>query len=253
MNNNNNAAMELVCKTANSLFPELNVRINEISHPNEALITRILIHCLRAFGFRVEPPYNIQSESNNNSKEKRIFLRKLCRQVERILQISFPGKTYTYYDIIQPSMNAYLRRISRYNALYSFAAAKKTLNTLDVLFNYWCFYKMHKKEVMTPLLAQCKDSQNLQTNIASMRRELDQKKKTAAQVTIDIGKCKANIKKLREQFPKAQAELNDQLKLLRRQQADIAVQEEELASISRQVEHFKQLLVLDSEVEVVKV
>lgn len=112
---------------------------------------------------------------------------------------------------------------------------------------------MHKKEVMTPLLAQFKDRQTLQTNIASMRRELDQRKKTAAQVKIDIGKCEANIKKLQEQFPKAQAELNEQLKLLRRQQADIAVQEEELAGVTRQVEHFKQLLVLDSEVEVVKV
>lgn len=133
------------------------------------------------------------------------------------------------------------------------AAAKKTLNTLDVLFNYWCFYKMHKKEVITPILAKNKDRQTLLTNITSMRRELDQRKKASSQAKNDISKCEANINKLQEQFPKVQAELNDQMKVLRRQQADIAMQEEELSGITRQVEHFKQLLVLDSEVEVVKV
>lgn len=86
-----------------------------------------------------------------------------------------------------------------------------------------------------------------------MRRELDQRKKASSQAKNDITKCEANINKLQEQFPKVQAELNDQMKVLRRQQADIAMQEEELSGITRQVEHFKQLLVLDSEVEVVKV
>lgn len=86
-----------------------------------------------------------------------------------------------------------------------------------------------------------------------MRRELDQRKKASSQAKNDITKCEANINKLQEQFPKVQVELNDQMKVLRRQQADIAMQEEELSGITRQVEHFKQLLVLDSEVEVVKV
>jgi len=100
--------MEKLCKDAHLLFPELNVRISDISHPTEAFLTRILVHTLRAFGFRVEPPHNIESEFPDTSKEKRVFLSKLCRQVQHILQICFPGKTYTYYDIIEPSK----RRVS---------------------------------------------------------------------------------------------------------------------------------------------
>lgn len=103
--NNNTAALELVCETANSLFPELNMRPNELSHPTEAFLTKVLICYLRSFGFRLEPPYNIESEAKDTSREKRLFLSKLCRQVERIIQISFPGKTFTYIDIIEPSMN----------------------------------------------------------------------------------------------------------------------------------------------------
>lgn len=120
--NNNNAALELVCETANSLFPELNMRPNELSHPTEAFLTKVLICYLRSFGFRLEPPYNIESEVKDTSREKRLFLSKLCRQVERIIQISFPGKTFTYIDIIEPSTNDLYKLYLIYyytNLLYS--------------------------------------------------------------------------------------------------------------------------------------
>ncbi|KAH8403075.1 hypothetical protein KR222_004166, partial [Zaprionus bogoriensis] len=215
---NNNAAMERVCKDANTLFPELNVHINEISHPTEASITRLLVHYVRAFGYRVEPPYNIENEGSN-SKEKRIFLGKLCRHVEQILQKSFPGKTY---------------------------------NTLDVLFNYLCFYKMHRTEVLAPIYSKSKQRENLLASIASKREQLEQRKKDAAQAKIDVGKCEASVNKLLEKLPNAQAECKEQLKQLRQHQAEQAVWEEQLTEIARQVEHFKQLVVLDGDVEVVK-
>ncbi|XP_030564910.1 uncharacterized protein LOC115765470 [Drosophila novamexicana] len=227
--NNNNEALELICATANSLFPELNVRLNEVSHPTEAFLTKVLIHYLRSFGFRMEPPYNIENEAKDTSREKRQFLSKLCRQVERIVQISFPGKMFTYMDIIEPT-------------------AKKTSSTLDVLFNYRCFYKMHKKEVLSPIVEQHKERQFLIAAITSKRNELEQSKQRAAQIKVDIGKAQANIARLHDQLPKAEAELHEQSRILRQKQAEFALQEEQLAEITNQVQHFKQLLVQDSDV-----
>ncbi|XP_034475021.1 spindle assembly abnormal protein 6 homolog [Drosophila innubila] len=232
-NINNNALMEQVLNGAKMMFPELNVRVSDISHPTEAFLTRVFIHCLRAFGFRVEPPYNIESESTDTSKEKRVFLSKLCRQVQHILQISFPGKTYTYYDIIEPT-------------------AKKTLNTLDVLINYWCFYKMHKKEIIPPIMEKHMERQSLIAEITAKRRELEQRKQQQIQDKIDIAKCEANIRKLREELPKAEAELNQQSKESRQLQSDLATEEEKESEIRSQVKHLKQLVVLDSDVNIVQ-
>ncbi|KAH8378167.1 hypothetical protein KR093_009809, partial [Drosophila rubida] len=230
---NNAAIMEQVCKAANSLFPELNVRPTDVANPTEAFLVRILIPCLRAYGFRVEPPYNIESDSNDISKVKRIFLAKLCRQVQKILQISFPGKTYTYYDITQPT-------------------AKTTLNTLDVLFNYWCFYRMHKKNIMQPLSERIHERQALSAVNAAKRSELEQQQQSGVQHKLDIKECEANICKLHDQLPQAKAELNAQSKALRQLQSDLAVAEEQQSQLQSQLNHFKQLVVLDSDVAVVK-
>ncbi|TDG46448.1 hypothetical protein AWZ03_007104 [Drosophila navojoa] len=231
--NNNTAALELVCETANSLFPELNMRPNELSHPTEAFLTKVLICYLRSFGFRLEPPYNIESEAKDTSREKRLFLSKLCRQVERIIQISFPGKTFTYIDIIEPTV-------------------KKTSSTLDVLFNYRCFYKMQKKEILCPIADQLKERQALSAAIAAKRSELELKKQKAEQMKVDIVNHQASIDKMTVELPKVMAELNEQSKILQQKEMESALQEEQLAEINAQVKQFEQLLVKDTEVELVE-
>ncbi|KAL7741403.1 hypothetical protein ACLKA6_013839 [Drosophila palustris] len=220
--------MEQVCKNAKALFPELNVQVSDISDPTEAFLTRALVHCLRAFGFRVEPPYNVDSEANDTSKAKRVFIGKLCRQTQRILQISFPSMTYSYYDIIAPT-------------------PKKTLNTLDVLCNYYCFYKMHKKEVIPPIMERHLERQSLIAVIAANKRELEQRKQREVQDTTDIAKCEANIKKLQAELPKAESELNKQSKTLRQLQSELATQEEQQSELRNQVNHLQQLVVLESD------
>lgn len=173
------------------MFPELNVRVNDLSHPTEAFLTRVLIHCLRAFGFRIEPPYNIESESTDPSKEKRVFLCKLCRQVQHILQISFPGKTYTYHDIIEPSKNQLITSSCIVFKSLTLLAVKKTLNTLDVLFNYWCFYKMHKKQIIPPIMEKHIERQALIADIAAKRRELEQIKSKKFRIRLILPNAKS--------------------------------------------------------------
>ncbi|KAH8271827.1 hypothetical protein KR044_007244, partial [Drosophila immigrans] len=230
---NNAVIMDQVCKAANSLFPELNVRPSDVANPTEAFLVRILIPCLRAYGFRVEPPYNIESDANDSSKVKRIFLTKLCRQVQKILQISFPGKSYTYYDIIQPT-------------------AKTTLNTLDVLFNYWCFYRMHKKNIIQPIIERVHERQALTAINAAKRNELEQQQQSGVQDKIELKECEANIRKLNEELPHAKADLSSQSKVLRQLQSDMAVNEELESQLQTQLNGYKQLVVLDSDVAAVK-
>ncbi|EDW04227.1 bromodomain-containing protein DDB_G0280777 [Drosophila grimshawi] len=214
-------AMEHVCSSANKLFPELNMRLSDLTHPTEAFLTRTFVHYLRAFGFRVEPPYNI--ESKDTSREKRQFLSKLCRLVERILQISFPGKPFTYIDIFEPTV-------------------RKTRNTLDVLFNYYCFYKMHKKKIVTPVVEKHKEHHTLTSTLGAKQKELGKNQQDAAQWKINKAKSEANIEQLREELPKALAELQAQSKLLEQKEAEAKLQEQQLQEITGQVNQLKQLV-----------
>lgn len=107
---------------------------------------------------------------------------------------------------------------------------------------------MHKKEVLSPIVEQHKERQFLIAAITSKRNELEQSKQRAAQIKVDIGKAQANIARLHDQLPKAEAELHEQSRILRQKQAEFALQEEQLAEITNQVQHFKQLLVQDSDV-----
>ncbi|KAH8391110.1 hypothetical protein KR215_007139, partial [Drosophila sulfurigaster] len=226
-------AVEQVCKAANSLFPELNVRASDMVNPTEAFLVRILVPCLKAYGFRVDPPYNIDSDANDASKMKRVFLMKLCRQVQKILQISFPSKTYTYYDITQPT-------------------ARTTLNTLDVLVNYWCFYRMHKKSIIQPIIERIHERQALITVNAAKRNELEQQEQSGVQDKIELKECEANMHKLHDELTQAKAELKVQSKGVRQLQSEMAVEEEMQSQIESQLNQLNQLVVLDSDVAVVK-
>jgi len=96
------AEIERVIDQGNYLMPDINMSQSDLANPTEPIVTKIMVHYLRCFGFRVEPPYKIGSELAHSSREARVFLIRVCRQVERIIQICFPNKTYTYLDIIKP-------------------------------------------------------------------------------------------------------------------------------------------------------
>lgn len=117
--------IEKLVQQSNYLLPDLSIRHSDLSNPSEAILTRIFIQYLKAFGFRVEPPHKVDCDVFDPSREKRLFLIRLCRQVERILQISFPNKTYTYVDIINPGEgNCLVRRLTCYLKCYPFSWQK---------------------------------------------------------------------------------------------------------------------------------
>jgi len=94
--------IERVMDQGNCLMPDINICQSDLANPTEPIVTKIMVHYLRSFGFRLEPPYKIGTELGHSSREARVFLIRVCRQVERIVQISFPNKTYSYMDIIKP-------------------------------------------------------------------------------------------------------------------------------------------------------
>lgn len=106
--------IERVMDQGNCLMPDINICQSDLANPTEPIVTKIMVHYLRSFGFRLEPPYKIGTELGHSSREARVFLIRVCRQVERIVQISFPNKTYTYMDIIKPGEPAAGLTISYY-------------------------------------------------------------------------------------------------------------------------------------------
>ncbi|XP_030384397.1 flagellar attachment zone protein 1 [Scaptodrosophila lebanonensis] len=215
---------------ANQVFPELKVHINDFTKPTEQFLTKILIHYLRAFGFRVEPLFNIEAGASDTSREKRLFLIKLCRQIESILHISFPQRTFTYVDLITPS-------------------AKKIGSVLHALFNYLCFYKMFKKAVFASIEEPIKQHEGLLTAVAAKRRELDQRIKDSAQEKDDIAICQAAIIQLQAELDQAHVELRRQEKAVQQQNAVVSNNEEELSKLTHEVRQVEKLVVKDTEVQ----
>ncbi|ALC38590.1 Nuf2 [Drosophila busckii] len=224
--------MEEVIHSAKLLIPECNLSVADLSQPTEAIVTRILVHYLRVFGFRVEPPYNIDNE-NESSREKRLFLMKLCRQVQNTLQIHFPKKTYTYIDIIKPSV-------------------KKTRNTLDVLFNFGLFYKMNKREILQPIEKRHMERQAYVNALTAKRQELEQRQLQATDLKLAQAECEATVIKLSEELPKAQSEANEQAKVLQQKQAEDLSQEKQMSELQKQLSQLDNLVVPDGQVEVIK-
>ncbi|EDW39890.1 GL16266 [Drosophila persimilis] len=225
--------MEMVIQQGNTLLPDLHIRPSDLANPTEAFLTKVYVHYLRCFGLRVDPPFNVDNESTDTSREKRVFLIKLCRQVERIVQVTFPNKTYTYLDIIRP-------------------APKKTIKTLDPLFNYLAYYKMFKRSVLMPVEESIKTREALIAEITSKRCQLENRKEKAATVKTDIENCQASINELHEELPRAQAEVAKDNKTCAEQRLEMDSLENQHTELTNQIRHWEQLVVEDDEVLTLK-
>ncbi|XP_022221308.2 coiled-coil domain-containing protein 93 [Drosophila obscura] len=224
-----NNEMEMVIQQGNTLLPDLHIRSSDLANPTEAFLTKVYVQYLRCFGLRADPPFNVDNESTDTSREKRVFLIKLCRQVERIMQITFPNKTYTYLDIIRP-------------------ATKKTIKTLDFLFNYLAYYKQFKRSVLMPVEESIRTREALIAEITSKRCQVENRKEKAATVKIDIEKCQAAINELHEELPKAQAELSKHNKICYEQKLALDSLENQHTELTNQIRHWEQLIVEDDQV-----
>ncbi|KAH8298084.1 hypothetical protein KR018_006502 [Drosophila ironensis] len=207
------AEVEKLVQQSNCLLPDLTIRHSDLSSPKEPILTRIFVQYLRAFGFRVEPTHNLDNEMEDKSREKRLFLIRLCRQIERILQISFPNKTYGYPDLINPT-------------------CKKTLNTLEYLFNYLAYYKQFKKNVLGPADECLRRHDALLAELNAKTSQLEQRQAKAASVKDDLEKCQAQIEELAEQLRlghKEQAQKKKPLLELAKKMESLEQQDAELS------------------------
>ncbi|KAH8413183.1 hypothetical protein KR009_008652 [Drosophila setifemur] len=221
--------IENLLQQSHSLLPDLTISRSDLTTPTEAIVTRIFVHYLRAFGFRVDPPHKIDSEVADTSRDKRVFLIRLCGQVERIMQICFPNKTYSYPDIIRP-------------------AAKKTLNTLGFLFNYLAYYKMFKKNVLGPVDELVKSREALYAEVAAKMSQLEQRREKVASAKSDAENCDANINQLKEELRLVQAKLAQQKKSLSGQMISLEVLEQQMKDLNNRIAHLEQMVVKDSDV-----
>ncbi|XP_068140218.1 golgin subfamily A member 6-like protein 1 [Drosophila tropicalis] len=219
-----------VLLSAAAVLPDLNIRPSDLQHPTESFLTKVFILYLKGFGFRIEAPFNLENASNDPSREKRVFLCKLCRQVEKILRFTSPNKTYTYADIIEPS-------------------AKKTRTTLEHIFNYMAYYRIFKKDILAPVEEKIKQRESLMGEIEQKRLILEQRKEKAASVVTDIERAQRDIEKLRNELPKSEEELQRQKKLFKEQKEQLHRQEKRHEDLLAQVKHSEQKVVRNSIVQ----
>ncbi|KAH8241867.1 hypothetical protein KR026_008014 [Drosophila bipectinata] len=221
--------IEKLVQQSNCLLPDLSIRQSDLSHPSEAILTRIFIQYLKAFGFRVEPPHKVDCEVFDPSREKRLFLIRLCRQVERILQISFPNKTYTYVDIINP-------------------AGKKTLNTLEFLLNYLAYYKLFKKSVLGPAEEAVKKRESLYAEFTAKSSELEQRKQKASTIKSEMEVCQTHIEQLKKDLVQGQTELAQKKKPLGDLTNDVELLEQQHGELNKRISHLEQQVVGENQV-----
>ncbi|XP_016964716.1 immunoglobulin G-binding protein H [Drosophila biarmipes] len=216
------AEIERLLDQGNYLMPDLNMSQSDLANPTEPIVTKIMVHYLRCFAFRVEPPYKIGSELAQSSREARVFLIRVCRQVERIIQISFPNKTYTYVDIIKP-------------------AVKKTLATLSYLFNYLAYYKMFKKSVLGPVEEAIMLKDSLAAELKAKSQQLEQRK-------LKTKECEAAIGQLKNELQDTQAKLLPLKKSCSEQASALELIEQQQNELDMRITHWEQLVVKDGQV-----
>ncbi|XP_016970997.1 golgin subfamily A member 5 [Drosophila rhopaloa] len=223
------AEIERVMGQGNCLMPDINISQGDLANPCEGVVTKILVHYLKCFGFRLDPPYKTGSELAHSSREGRVFLIRLCRQVERIIQISFPNKTYTYVDIIKP-------------------AVKKTLSTLSYLFNYLAYYKVFKKKVLGPVEETIKLKDSLTAEIKAKSLQLEQRRQKADTVESDRKDCEVAINQLKKELQDTQAKLHQLKKSCSEHVNGLELLEQEEIELGKRICHWEQLVVEDSQV-----
>ncbi|XP_039502075.1 kinetochore protein NUF2 homolog [Drosophila santomea] len=216
------AEIERVMDQGNCLMPDINICQSDLANPTEPFVTKIMVHYLRCYGFRLEPPYKIGSELGHSSREARVFLIRVCRQVERIVQISFPNKTYSYVDIIKPTV-------------------KKTLATLSYLFNHLAYYKMFKKKVLGPVEEAIKLKESLTTEVKAKSQQLDQ----CSQKSKD---CEVTINQLKKDLQDTQAKLLPLKKSCSEHENTLELLTQQQTEQDKRIGHWKQLVVEDSQV-----
>ncbi|XP_017134528.1 tropomyosin [Drosophila elegans] len=223
------AEMEKVMGQGNCLMPDLNISLGDMTNPTEGTVTKIMVHYLRCFGFRLDPPYKSGCETAFASREGRVFLIRLCRQVERIIQISFPNKTYTYVDIMKP-------------------AVKKTLSTLSYLFNYLAYYKVFKKNVLGPVEEAIKLKDSLTAEIKAKSQQLEQRRQKADSVENDTRDCEVAIDQLQKELKDSQAKLHQLRKSFSEQSNALELLEQQQMELDKRIGHWEQLVVEDGQV-----
>ncbi|XP_017004579.2 paramyosin [Drosophila takahashii] len=216
------AEIERLVDQGKYLMPDIHISQSDLAHPTEPIVTNIMVHYLRCFGFRVEPPYKVGSELAHASREARVFLIRVCRQVERIIQICFPNKTYSYVDIIKP-------------------AVKKTLTILGYLFNYLSYYKLFKKSVLPPVEEAIKLKDSLTAELKAKSQNLEQRRLKAKECELAIGQLKKDLHQSQAQLlplKKSCSEQSNALELIEQLQSEL----------DKRITHWEQLVVKDSQV-----
>ncbi|KAH8351469.1 hypothetical protein KR059_003096 [Drosophila kikkawai] len=221
--------INLILSQSTRLIPDLSISHSDLVKPTVGCLTKIFVHYLRCFGFRVEPPFKLGSETIDQSRETRVFLIHLCRQIESIVKLSFPNKTYLYMDLIKP-------------------ATRKTLSTLDYLFNFLAYYNLFKKDVLGPVEQGIKARDTLLAEIKVKQRELEQHKKTVATITADMEACKLEINKLKAELHETKTKLARQKKSTSEQENGLEHYEQQENELNKRIKHWEQLVVEENQV-----
>ncbi|XP_017472663.1 PREDICTED: uncharacterized protein LOC108363723 [Rhagoletis zephyria] len=144
----------------NELCPECTMVETDLGNPSETWLTKILISYLRMFGYRVEIPY-----AEDGTRERRLYLIKLVRQIDHIYKITDKTFIFTYFDLLKPTI-------------------KKTSHMLRILLNYLYYFNMFKTNVFKMAANRLKERQDLMEEVKCTIAENEKRRIKAEKVHI---------------------------------------------------------------------
>ncbi|XP_065357786.1 kinesin-like protein KIF16B [Calliphora vicina] len=161
----------------NKLFPDCQINKTTLSNPTEHFLTNALVGYLRHFGYKIEPPFNLNAENKENNRETRLFLIMLARQIDHFLKITDKIYSFTYYDLIRPT-------------------PKKTAHMLYILLNYYYYYNLYKESVFKMAHERIHKLEELRGLVDDKRRDNERRRE-------ENKNMKSTIENLMEEVPMA--------------------------------------------------
>ncbi|XP_075153687.1 nuf2 [Haematobia irritans] len=198
----------------NNVFSDCQIKPNQLNQPTEGFIVKALVFYTRRFGYKVEPPFELNGENIENNKENRAFLIRLARQIDHFLKITDKSYSFTYYELIRPT-------------------PKKTSHTLYILLNYLFYYNMYKEEVFKMANEPIQRFQEKKSLIERHEHEKEQK-------LLEVKDLKLKVKELQQILPPLRTEHKELSVWNTNEKEELKKTKESIHETTEQLKHLKE-------------
>ncbi|KAM7351159.1 nuf2 [Cochliomyia hominivorax] len=212
----------------NKLFPDCQINKTNLSNPSEQFLINALVVYLRRFGYHIEPPFSLNAENKENTRENRLFLIKLARYIDHFLKITDKSYTFTYYDLIRPT-------------------PKKTAHMLYILLNYYYYYNLYKEDVFKMAGDRIHKLEELMGLVDDTRRDNEQRKENNKNMKSNIENLMKEVPLARTNLQKLDKQRNQQEEEINKLKHSCVELDEKQKHLEEQKKHLRKRLVPEEE------